>query len=922
MSSSELLDPFSTAQIRDLNSAPLPSDAIWDGFQFNHHLESRLLRLDESTLGSLPALKTDVLQLKLDDVPLQDLSRPSSTATSDSENDQFESLDGESVQGELVDLWILPDIQKRKGRGQLLNWDNFVDKSHQEPASSYLSETDPRVFIATLEAKDQTRPGCVRPGILLNAFFELCMGRDSVLFRWEEKDGIFVAQWQRLSARGYSSMLIQNCFDIFSTIGINTRYLMGSFQALDNNSPHLSSSKVTFLSTARSVLYSVHKYLTELRSSIMSLLQLKGIMAKVEIVVDVLKQCVDAMQANWTEHLIILSLMERVVRVSLDHPALAAVLQMMLSRTCRPILALLSEQIGLSSARGENSRGSFPETSLADNGVWEALLGSNFSRTISEAQKSLRLLRSYSPDCSILSTTVLESSPLRALEVGFTLAVISELQARAVAYEEAMWSLIASAESSTTSSSLDTPASESFDLEGPVSVQSESASAFRLQMDIFNYSARLSDEGKYDELEDQVVVYLEGQDFEDSPLQLDLEASLNLSITPLVSTQHRLLSYSVLRLLFQQHNLLGHLNLQKHFHLLGNAFFSSRLSIVLFDPDQNSGEGHRKTSAATGLRLHVRDSWPPAGSELRLVLMSILSDSLSLADRPLDDSMSFAIRDLPLEELEKCRDVDSIHALDFLRLHYTAPNEILEAVITPDILDKYDRIFQHLLRTLRIQAVAQRMLRESFSRQLDKTAINGFLDHKTVIAMHHFVSSIADYYHNTAIELNWRKFQAVLCAAKAHLDKTDYCQTLLVIKSLDHLRLLHERTLNKIIGALLLNRNQAGLRQMLEDIYGVILRSAAERRKHTNKDLGLKGDANLSSGPTTTDDTTTKRLHKEFRSKVTLFSEVLRVQAQSAEQLPKKKLLNELDADDDDDADVNMLEYLVLKSDMFGYWAS
>ncbi|KIW78944.1 hypothetical protein Z517_08783 [Fonsecaea pedrosoi CBS 271.37] len=920
MPPSEPVHPFSVRHIENFKPEPLASDASWDPFQLEHHLESRLLRLDESAQGPLPALITDVFQLNFEDVSLQDLSA-SSEVTSDSENDQFESLDGDSVQEEWVDVWILPDIQKRR-EGQLISWDKFLDERHQEPASAYVSETDPGVFNSILDPNGQSPPTFIKSDILLSALFELCMGRDSVLFRWEEKDRTFVTRWQLLSARGYSSTLVQSCSEAFSTIGIDTRFLTSAFQALDNKYALLSSAQIALLSTSRSMLYAVHKHLVELRPSIASILQLKGIMGKVKIVVDMLKQCIDAIQTHQKEDLVILGLMQKVAGPPLDHPGTTGLLQILLSRTCRPILALLSEQIGLSSTQRGNFRGTFDELSLVNDRVWEVLVDSKIARTISEAQKSLEILTSHSADDSIFSTVVPESSPLKELEVGFTLLVISELQARAIAYEEAMKSLISSAESSTSTSSIDTPASESFDLEDSVSMQAETTSAFRLQTNIFDDSIYGLNESNYDELEDQVLMYLEGQEPENLPLQLDLQTSLSLSITPLVSAQHRLLSYSVLRLLFQQHNLLGHLNLQKDFHLLGSAFFSSRLSIALFDPDQNSGEGNRRTSAVTGLRLHVRDTWPPAGSELRLVLMSILSDSLSPADRALDDSMSFAIRDLPVEELERCRDVDSIHALDFLRLQYTAPNEILGAVITPEILDRYDRIFQHLLRTLRIQAAAQSMLREGFGRQPEKTPKSSLSDHKFVVTMHHFISSIADYYHNTAIEVHWRKFQAVLRAAKAHLDNKDYGQTLLVVKSLDHLRALHARTLNKILTALLLKRNQAKSRQILEDIYGVILHAAAERRRSVGKNPGLTDYA-------TTDETTMRRLQKDFESKVAIFIDTLRVQAQSVGKPHGRKhaagIDTDVDADadadaDDDDADVNMFEYLLLRLDMFGYW--
>lgn len=914
MSPSPQVDPFSVEAINENSIAFLPHPEIWDGFHFSKPLESEFLHLNEAPAESLPDLKPNVFHLSLEDVPLPGISNASCTSTSDSENDYFESFDGSSVEDDVVDVWILPDISKRRAKRQLCSWDSFLDKHHDEPSSAYLSEASPRVFQSTLETADQDPPIHVKPDVLLHALSEICLGRASVLFKYEEEDKSFVPQWQNITAYGYSSILVRDYFEKFADIGVSVRNLRYSFHLLDEFSVELSPCRVGLLSTLRSILHAIEAYQSVAGPSLMSLLQLKVEATKIAVMINMLKQLKTTQEMDRTDDALILALIQEAARVSLDHPGLGEVVQCVISRTCQPPLAILSEQIGLCSTRSDDLLRSSPGTVTPTDMAWDVLLGSDLATTIQRARQSLKLLKKYSPECSLLSTTTLSSSPLKILELGFSFEDVCELQSRAEAYEEAMKSLLVSAESSTSTTPLETPTSASFSLDEPMVMPLAPVNPFRLELKSLEHGIGALEEIKDENLHAQVIAYLERQHTEEHMLSLDLEEILGLSLGPLVSAQHRLVSYSVLCLLFQDHNLIGHLNLQRSFHLFGNASFSSRLSIALFDSDQTSGEGLRRTGASTGLRLQARDTWPPAGSELRLVLMSILSDSFSPTERRLDDSMSFAIRDMPADELEKCRDVDSIYALDFLRLQYVAPNEMLEAVITPEILSKYDRISQHLLRTMRVQAVTQTLLLNGRSRA--STTSSGQSDHKMVLEMHNFITGIADYCQNTAIGVHWSNFHAKMCTAKAHIDNLDYDHTLLAVRSLDHLRGVHEATLDSILHALLLKRKQVVLRQILDDIYGLVLQFDAQQRQE------LKNEA-VSTSAGRTDDTapnptTLKRFHEDFRSKVVQFIDGLRSQHQS---LKAPALDPDLHVPGDDTEDVDLFEYLLLRLDMSGYWS-
>lgn len=891
MSFQEDVDPFSSDVIKEIAPLLARESAAWDGFQFQKTLESGFLQLNEIDSKPLPNLKTNSLHLQLQNVSLPDLSPLQSPPTSDSGNVHFESLDGESDQDDALDVWKLPDIQKRRSKGEPIDWEFFLDKSHTEPYSGYLSEAGPKIVNAILDGADREKTPSVKAQALLNALLELGMGRGSTLFDWQEQKKAFVPLWPNVAADGYSSSLLQNCFEVISEIGTKTRILREDFETLEEKSQQLSQSQIAFLSASRSVLYAVHHYLEASRPGIESLLQLTSLVTNTGAVIRFLKHCADAVQSCPTDDLILSTLITQATESSFSHPGIDRLIQQIFSRTSRPVLTLLSEEVGLKSS----PEGDSPfEKELGASALWTNLFPSEVSRMILETQQSLKLLRVHSPSSSILACAGYCSSSLLALEPAFSFQDICDLQTRSLAYEEAMRLLITSAESSASSTALSTPASDSFGMDAPDTFRLQANSEFRLDPNLFERNLSSHVNGEHDDLHDQVMLYLEEQEHEPSPFQLGLEEAFHLSIAPLVSAQHRLLSFSLLQLLFQGHNLISHLNLQRHFHFLANAFFSSRLATALFDSDQTSGEGRRHTGGSTGLRLEARDTWPPASSELRLVLMGILSESIvGTKYQTLEDSMSFAIRDLTPDELEKCRNLDSIHALDFLRLQYRPSNDMIDSIITPEILDKYDRVFQHLLRTLRVQSATQSLLRQGFDPFVK------YADRKLVLEMHHFVTTLADFYHNTAIELSWRKFEAVMQDAKAHIDNKDYEMTLSVVKGQAYLRALHERTLDKILHALLLKKKQLSARQILEEIYSVILRFVAEHRTESSS-------------------ATVNNLAAEFRTKIGQFIDALGTQARSSKHTLEP--LEELESESDDDGD--LFEYLLIRLDMSGYWTA
>lgn len=355
-----------------------------------------------------------------------------------------------------------------------------------------------------------------------------------------------------------------------------------------------------------------------------------------------------------------------------------------------------------------------------------------------------------------------------------------------------------------------------------------------------------------------------------------------LSFGPTVAAQARLVNRECTRLLFTTHHFRDHLHLQRQYQLLGNGLFCSRLSHALFDPELDTAErqsGVALSGGVMGLRLSGRENWPPASSELRLALMGVLADSYE--PRPgapqqastsqalkgdLLGDISFAVRDLSPEEIEKCVDPDSLGALDFLRISYKPPSALLP-IMTPVILIKYDKIFRLLLRILRMLYVVNQLFRDVSTRTSRGVSVDN-ISLRFRIEAHHFVTQLTAYFFETGIVMPWRRFD----------DWLDRVQDQLTSNSLpapgvgkgyspDRLRDYHEQVLDEIMLTLLLRKRQQPVLKLVEDIFMSILEFAKQLRRQ----------AAGTAQPTEAGETgETKKLYVSFRKKVDVFITVCR----------------------------------------------
>jgi hypothetical protein len=393
-----------------------------------------------------------------------------------------------------------------------------------------------------------------------------------------------------------------------------------------------------------------------------------------------------------------------------------------------------------------------------------------------------------------------------------------------------------------------------------------------------------------------------------------------LSITPLlsfsnmISSQSRLINKSCLQMFFKEHNILDHLVLLRHFHLFGDGIFSTRLAHALFDADLDTTErqeGVTRTGGAMGLKLGSRETWPPASSELRLALMDVLTESFSASvgihsagkTGELPGGLSFSVREMSEQELDNCMDPNSIEALDFLRLDYKPPHP-LDAVITPLAMHGYDRIFRLLLRVRRLVFVVNTFFYDVFGRRQCRGGVRQSrafsVALKFSIEARHFITTVAAYMLESGIGTTWNTLESEIRDIEAKIDNED----VEFFGSVDLLRTIHERTLDRILFALLLRKRQSSFMAILDEIFEGVLRFARICRVHSASCSGKEEEVDV--------------MYRTFRRCVSVFMSVCRG---LGEKRGCKKT-GATAAGSTGNGEADLLGGLLLRLEMSGYYSS
>ncbi|KAI9374960.1 Spc98 family-domain-containing protein [Aspergillus egyptiacus] len=815
---------------------------------------------------------------------------------------------------ELDDIWAQVDDLETPFTNIPKSWERYHDSGFSEPHSAYFSESGAKGFDAALEHQNKSNnpekpKGIARNDVFFQSLFRLGLGWSSVLFRYSERQQKFERVVKDVRISGVSPVALSGVVDEMLQCGTN----MQRIRAFVERAPSKAAepSALSALSTAANVIiYTLEQKLLSRYRQINSVLQIRALFQQCGELVAALAHMVDTVERAGSETQIISSVFKLAAHYSQNYGQMEGLFREIVFKVVGPWLSYVESWIGF---RPETSASVELATTgrtfvflekqedkgkprLQESIDYEYLpeqmpsfVPPDQANLIYESGRSLRLLKRSHPHHPLVNDRGFADIP--SLVCAGTWAELQRIQEKARDYESRLRTEILKYNRG------GFPENEPNMEESRDNEPRELEDAFEL-IDIDNArnvtGLLANDSSLKKERISQLLAETQdstrGQCEEiQANFAPEVTSCLYLSLAPLLSSQALLIDFSCLHLLFKEHKLRDHLNLQWRFQLLGDGYFTSRLSHSLFDPEMQSGErkaGVVRSGVHTGLRLGSRDTWPPASSELRLVLMGILNECYGAEyadgsgnpefakEKELPGGLSFSIRELTEAEIAKCRNPNAIEALDFLRLTYK-PSHVLETIITSRSLDKYDRVFKQLLRLLRMVSVVKALIRDSTARTSLSGDTRNILQ-KLRIDCHHFVLAFFDYSFHVAINSAWQRFQSTLSNIESSLDRGDIDGTIEAAHSIARLRTYHEGTLDQMIYALFLSKKHVEVAKLLDGIFDTILKFAPLSRMD-----GMQGVRHESEA-------LARRLHAVFRKQAAAFVGYLRSLDGSKTAAPSK----------------------------------
>ncbi|KAH9484896.1 hypothetical protein JR316_0001798 [Psilocybe cubensis] len=328
------------------------------------------------------------------------------------------------------------------------------------------------------------------------------------------------------------------------------------------------------------------------------------------------------------------------------------------------------------------------------------------------------------------------------------------------------------------------------------------------------------------------------------------------------------LSSSLLSLIIDEPgnlNFHSHLVILRSYLLVAAPSFKSRLLNALFSDageyELGGSSAHsisvrhhsRKTSKNAGQQpwavglspnLLEREMWPPVGADLSFFLRTVIVDSLDKGKETEDGKMEreqvveeagwrlgFAIRDLPTGSgRDKWLDPLSIEALDFLYMDYKPPH-LMEILISPDILAKYQRMFTFIMRIFRVESALKSLFRMSTHRNIAITLFPT-LSQSRKLLLHFrfvsqaFVSSLSGYVFDTAIGGNFDPFLAQLSGQHLETELSHDADPAVQgakFNDVFELSQRHSALLDDVLSACLLRSGQRGVGDLLRHCLELVL---------------------------------------------------------------------------------------------------
>ena len=790
------------------------------------------------------------------------------------------------------DVWGFAQLDEIGYDQQKLGtWDRFYGHAIKEP-TTYFSEAGPHTLNAAfssineasneIKSIKQSEGGFVQSDRYLSALFNIGLGRESAFFEHQSEKSSFSIRVERYRLSGHSTVSIGSITSEFIHNGNQMRGLQ-SFVDHAYALPEPFPAMIAFAGSVSSILAVITEHLTRPARIPHSLLQLQSLFYRPSLILGCLYEVVLKIRDSKND----VNLLSEIYNWSedLDHVdvSLHPIVLQLLGSTSKPWLEAVGSSIGLqpknswSTGLNLKKRSYLEEESLDSiptSSVMPSFIAEDDATVLVQTSKGLSLLETHSPNNVLITSAISHKFNPPELEWHFGWTDIERIQSKAKLYETRLLQALKSSSGHDSRLKDMAPRHESLSeyQDWPFGIP-EDVSLTQVTVSHFNSGNLLH--GTQSSSEDNLLhksvkhaLMANATMNEDSSFAPPFSITPLLSFSPIISSQARLINLACFQLIFKQYNLRAHLALQRQYQLFGDGVFVSRLSQALIDPDLSSTQRHKGLirTGKVGLNLGARESWPPASSELRLALMGILKEcfrsgnkdpTVKRLDEELPGGLSFAIRDLSHDEIERCLDPNSIEALDFLRLQYKPPPP-LDMIFTVSVLEKYDSIFKLLLRLTRIIFITNQLFRHdktitSHSKHFD------IISRRFRIEARHFVMAVSSYFFESGINSIWNDFELNLDGLEKRLETDEPNSGLSQYNSLDQLQEYHEAVLDQIMSTLLLRKRQEKMMKLLEEVFSLILLFAKEVNSAKEKDLYTRE----MSGP--------QDLYVRFNEKVKLF---------------------------------------------------
>ncbi|TGJ87389.1 hypothetical protein E0Z10_g1387 [Xylaria hypoxylon] len=848
------------------------------------------------------------------------------------------------------DLWYKGENQSSSS-AEYKTWEGFSLPDIPQKAPLFITEAGPSVYdAAILDKGDPLDFGIadhlvIQSNPYLAALLALTLGRGSVFFIWDARKASFIPAVKEMRISGYSTEVLRGMQDSCLRSGTTTRFLSSYVQL--TYSTRSSAVRVALAKAVDVLLLAIQQQFGERGKQVRSLLQLQSLVEPIETMLVYVRDLVRSLSRIRIDEQLLSQVFSETEVLENDNSLLPALMCEILSRVTEPWIDFAEKWIGVKAeeafpltkegpgmsfvkvenvSRVDDFGFEFEEREyVLDEDRMPNFIPPDIALVMFEAGKNLRLLRTHYPGHPLCHIGIVTSNRPPELKWLFDWGSIGNVQEEVKRYEKAMLQRI-----------LGEPTEEHIQTKPEVRATSGEqcmlqvfgSDSTHLEKQLLASIQALDQAPPIAVAQDALSPLLEKHLFRQiDPLRanasgFDLHWSLIPlhSFGPLVTSQARLINREYMKLLFDAHDLKEHLRVQKEFQLLGNGMFCSRLSHALFDPDLETAErqaGVALNGGIMGLRMNGRETWPPASSELRLALMGVLSDvylpptlressPLRKETPDLPGDLSFALRDLPPGEIDKCMDPSSLEALDFLRLAYKTPAP-LSPILTSAILIKYDKIFKLLLRVLRMLYVVGQLFRDT-SRMEHQGQDTGDAWRRFQFEAQHLVQSVSAYFFDTGIQMPWLEFERWLDGVQSDLARVDVDMLNARVVSPDEVREEHEKMLDRIMNRLLLRKRQQPILALLEEIFRLTMRFS--RQVQLEVSGKVEGDASRAI---------IHGLYQTFRKKVEVFITVchgLGERGGTAERASKRDLMNDDERRSDGMDDENTIDRLLINLDM------